>query len=254
METQPLSDKEKFHLISLIRDKPTIWDSSHGLSWKNKHDEFNSLVDDMSKAFQREFTVTSLRNSWRILNICFCRERRKPDSKWKFFQEMAFLNNTNTPKQKSLDEKPKKRRRVKKEEMSEETENNNKNEGFDLINSLIDLNEGNLTTDDSPSDLTMLDAEFGNNGGENNLNDEDSGNEDTTKVFTAINDTTSTILEDTTEDDSLLLGKMVVCTHRILKSEGMDCEAIGLEKSVYDLLINYKQMRAEYAKKIKGEK
>jgi len=39
-------------------------------------------------------------------------------------------------------------------------------------------------------------------------------------------------LEDTTEDDSLLLGKMVVCTHRILKSEGMDCEAIGLEKSV----------------------
>jgi len=90
---------------------------------------------------------------------------------------MAFLNNTNTPKQKSIDEKPKKRRRVKKEEMSEETENNNKNEGFDLINSLIDLNEGNLTTDDSPSDLTMLDAEFGNNGGENNINDEDSGNE-----------------------------------------------------------------------------
>uniref|UniRef100_A0A914KYE6 MADF domain-containing protein n=1 Tax=Meloidogyne incognita TaxID=6306 RepID=A0A914KYE6_MELIC len=308
METQPLSDKEKFYLISLIRDKPTIWDSSHGLSWKNKHDEFNSLVDDMSKAFKREFTVTSLRNSWRILNICFCRERRKPDSKWKFFQEMAFLNNTNTPKQKSIDEKPKKRRRVKKEEMSEETENNNKNEGFDLINSLIDLNEGNLTTDDSPSDLTMLDAEFGNNGGENNINDEDSGNEglqiiqdaesaenlveeqqsinntnngdntknnnndanksvataiihetpnktiDTTKTFTNINETNTTILEDTTEDDSLLLGKMVVCTHRILKSEGMDCEAIGLEKSVYDLLINYKQMRAEYAKKIKGEK
>ena len=56
METQPLSDKEKFYLISLIRDKPTIWDSSHGLSWKNKHDEFNSLVDDMSKAFKREFT------------------------------------------------------------------------------------------------------------------------------------------------------------------------------------------------------
>uniref|UniRef100_A0A915LJY6 Uncharacterized protein n=1 Tax=Meloidogyne javanica TaxID=6303 RepID=A0A915LJY6_MELJA len=179
--------------------------------------------------------------------------------------------------------------------MTEETENN-KNEGFDLINSLIDLNEGNLTTDDSPSDLTMLDAEFGNNGGENLINnEEDSGNEglqiiedaenlveqqqpvnndtnngdtksvataiihetpnkttDTTKVFTAID--TSTILEDTTEDDSLLLGKMVVCTHRILKSEGMDCEAIGLEKSVYDLLINYKQMRAEYAKKIKGEK
>uniref|UniRef100_A0A914NVK6 Uncharacterized protein n=1 Tax=Meloidogyne incognita TaxID=6306 RepID=A0A914NVK6_MELIC len=199
-------------------------------------------------------------------------------------------------------------RRVKKEEMSEETENNNKNEGFDLINSLIDLNEGNLTTDDSPSDLTMLDAEFGNNGGENNINDEDSGNEglqiiqdaesaenlveeqqsinntnnddntknnnndanksvataiihetpnktiDTTKTFTNINETNTTILEDTTEDDSLLLGKMVVCTHRILKSEGMDCEAIGLEKSVYDLLINYKQMRAEYAKKIKGEK
>ncbi|CAK5103399.1 unnamed protein product [Meloidogyne enterolobii] len=225
---------------------------------------------------------------------------------------MAFLNNTNTQKQKrSLDEKPKRKKRAKKEEMTEETENN-KNEGFDLINSLIDLNEGNLTTDDSPSDLTMLDAEFGNNGGENNLinNNEDSGNEglqiiedaesaenvieeqqpvnntnndentknsnnedaksiataiihetpnktiDTAKTFTAINDTTTTttILEDTTEDDSLLLGKMVVCTHRILKSEGMDCEAIGLEKSVYDLLINYKQMRAEYAKKIKGEK
>nr|CAD2166734.1 unnamed protein product [Meloidogyne enterolobii] len=309
METQPLSDKEKFHLISLIRDKPTIWDSSHGLSWKNKHDEFNSLVDDMSKALKREFTVTSLRNSWRILNVCFRRERRKSDSKWKFLQEMAFLNNTNTQKQKrSLDEKPKRKKRAKKE-MTEEPENNNKNEGFDLINSLIDLNEGNLTTDDSPSDLTMLDAEFGNNGGENNLinNDEDSGNEglqiiedaesaenvieeqqpvnnntnndentknnnndanksvataiihetpnktiDTTKTFTAID--TSTILEDTTEDDSLLLGKMVVCTHRILKSEGMDCEAIGLEKSVYELLINYKQMRAEYAKKIKGEK
>ncbi|CAK5106039.1 unnamed protein product [Meloidogyne enterolobii] len=226
---------------------------------------------------------------------------------------MAFLNNTNTQKHKrSLDEKPKRKKRAKKE-MTEEPENNNKNEGFDLINSLIDLNEGNLTTDDSPSDLTMLDAEFGNNiGGENLVNnDEDSGNEglqiiedaesaenvieeqqpvnnntnndentknnnnedanksvataiihetpnktiDTTKTFTSINDTTTTtILEDPTEDDSLLLGKMVVCTHRILKSEGMDCEAIGLEKSVYELLINYKQMRAEYAKKIKGEK
>ena len=61
METQPLSDKEKFYLISLIRDKPTIWDSSHGLSWKNKHDEFNSLVDDMSKALKREFTGFSLK-------------------------------------------------------------------------------------------------------------------------------------------------------------------------------------------------
>uniref|UniRef100_A0A1I8C2N2 MADF domain-containing protein n=1 Tax=Meloidogyne hapla TaxID=6305 RepID=A0A1I8C2N2_MELHA len=300
---QPLSTEEKFQLISLIRDKPAIWDAPQGGPRKSRQDEFNSVAEEMSKEYQRIFTAESIRSAWRVLNICFHRERRKAVSKWQYFQEMTFLSNTNnTPKQKrSIDGNPKKKKRVKKEDLTEENENN-KNEGFDILKTLGDLNGGNLTTDENPSNLTIRDNEFGNNGGENNNNfntDEDSGNEglqiiedieadkteetgkteelpvnnnddnNTKSVATAIihetpNKTIDTaktcitnILEDMNEDDSLLLGKMVVCTHRALKAEGMECEAVGLEKSILplfldELLINYKQMRAEAVKKTSG--
>lgn len=54
MDKGKISDQEKFHLISLIRNKPAIWDPSQGR--KNRIDEFYSIAEEMTKEYQREFS------------------------------------------------------------------------------------------------------------------------------------------------------------------------------------------------------
>lgn len=94
---------------------------------------------------------------------------------------MSFLSNTNNAqKRKVVNENTTKsgKKKVKKEELS--IKENKNEEEFGLLNPLVvNFNDGNLTTDENDSNLTMLDDEFendeeidGNYNVEDNANDE----------------------------------------------------------------------------------
>ena len=53
-----LSEREKIQLISLVHDRPTIWNTATNgaISRAVKSDEFKTIAEEMGQAFEKEYS------------------------------------------------------------------------------------------------------------------------------------------------------------------------------------------------------